>query len=159
MKQYIISVISVGIIGSIVLVLSPDGEGGGVKKYVNLIIGLAVTLVCISPISSAFEFLYDLDFNADLSDSSEIKIEYESIFESSYTAAEVYNLKIGIKSVLEDEFSISEDECKVSVTLGDSGELRRVLVTLYGSAIWCDSYAIEEHLTRLLGCETLVAVG
>ena len=159
MKQYIISVIAVGIIGSIVSVLSPDGEGGGIKKYVNLIIGLAVTLVCILPLSSALDFIKNINLDAYVSDVSEEKGEYESIFDSSYTAAEVYNLKMGIKSALSDNFSISAEECGVSVTLDECGELRRVLVTLYGSAIWRDSDAIEEYLTRLLGCEIWVAIG
>ena len=159
MEQYIISVIAVGIIGSIVSVLSPEGEGGGIKKYVNLIIGLSVTLVCISPITSALDFINNLDLNTQVSDDSEVKYEYESIFNSSYTAAEVYNLKVGIKSALCDKFSISDDECEISVTLDDKGELRRVLVTLYGSAIWRDGDEIEEYLTSLLGCEIWVAVG
>ena len=159
MKQYIISVIAVGLIGSIVSALSPDGEGGGIKKYINLVIGLAVTLVCIYPITSALDFVKNIDLNAEFSDDSEVKAEYESIFDSSYTAAEVYNLKTGIKSALLDNFSISAEECKVSVTLDERGELQRVLVTLYDSAIWRDSDEIEEYLSHLLGCEIWVAVG
>ena len=159
MGQYVISVIAVGILGSVISILSPEGEGAGIKKYINLIIGLAVTLVCISPISSAIEYINELDFKMYTYDDKDMVEEYEGVFDSSYTAAEVYNLKMGIKSSLGDKFSISEEECNVAVTLDDDKKLECVLVTLYGSAIWCDSDAIEDHLTRLLGCEVWVAIG
>ena len=160
MKQYIISVIAIGVIGSVFSALSPEGEGGSIKKYINLIIGLTVTLVCISPIASALDFINNLDFNAYATDDTVVNEEYEKNFKSSYTAAEVYNLKMGIKSELSDKFSIENEECEISVTLcGEERKLERVLVTLYGSAIWCDSDAIEKYLSGLLGCEVWVAIG
>ena len=48
-------------------------------------------------------------------------------------------------------------ECSVEITLAD-GELCRVLIRLYGSAIWRDSKAIEEHFRNLLGCEIVTAI-
>ena len=44
MKNYIISIIIVGVIGSLVTLLSPDGEGGGLKKHVSLAVGLCMIL-------------------------------------------------------------------------------------------------------------------
>ena len=42
---------------------------------------------------------------------------------------------------------------------GGEKRLSRVLVTLYGAAVWKDSSAIEERLRSLLGCEIVTAVG
>ena len=37
--------------------------------------------------------------------------------------------------------------------------LKRVNITLYGSAVWSDSSAIEDYLRELLECEIIIAVG
>ena len=61
--------------------------------------------------------------------------------------------------MLDDKFSIPTEECQVSVTLDDDGELERILITLYGPSIWRDSDEIKEYLTRVLECEVWVAIG
>ena len=52
MKAYVISVIIVGVIGSIIALISPEGEGGGLGKHTRLAVGLCVILVCIAPLGS-----------------------------------------------------------------------------------------------------------
>lgn len=164
MKSYIISIILVGIVGSFVTILSPEGEGGGLGKHTRLAVGLCLILVCITPIITLVQGLGDLDIKSLIPEiDAEESLEYESIFNSSYNAAEVENLREGIVSILYDKFKIEPSDCyvKVSVAEGDAGNrrLERIYINLYGAAIWKDTGAIENYLSSLFGCEIVTAVG
>ncbi len=165
MKAYIIAIICISVVGSIVSILAPEGDGGGLGKHIRLIFGLCLIVVCLGPIKKGIEVLSSLDVEDILPDVSQDSEEYESIFDSAYGAAEVENLKEGIKKILLDRFGIDGSECSVSVSLdghGDDGEprkLSRVLITLHGSAVFRDSGEIEDYFSTLLGCEIVTAVG
>ena len=49
----------------------------------------------------------------------------------------------------------------MTVSDGSSGDVRleRIFINLYGSAIWCDTGAIEDYLSSLFSCEIVTAVG
>ncbi len=156
MQEYILSILAVAAVGAIAFILSPEGEGGGIKKHISLAVGLASILVIISPLSKAIESLADLKFDG-FSGSVGRPDEYESIFYDAFDKTEISNLKSGIKAALRDEFGIDESECSVEITVRDR-ELSRVLIRLYGSAVWRDSGAIEKYLYELLGCEIVTAI-
>ena len=61
MKGYIISVMFITVVGSLVSMLAPDGEGGGLGRNNRLILGLCIVLVCINPIKSIILEIKDLD--------------------------------------------------------------------------------------------------
>ena len=164
MKTYIISIILVSVVGSIISVLSPDGEGGGLAKHTRLAVGLCLVLVCTTPIASFIRGLEAFDPEDYIPQlDGEESLEYESIFNSSYSEAEVENLREGIKTILYEKFNVEPSECYVFVKIseGDVGERRllRIFINLYGSAVWKDSGAIESYLSSLFRCETVIAVG
>lgn len=157
MKAYVISVICVTLIGSVISLISPDGEGGGLSKYLKFAVGICVLAVCIAPLTSFFETMKDIDLSSlQIAQGETDNIEK---FDESYTSYEVSNLKSGIKSILKDRFGIEGTECKVTVSINEKNELERIFITLYGSAIWKDSGAIEEYFSKLFGCEVITAVG
>ena len=162
MRGYIVSVIVVCVIGSLVAALTPEGEGGGLSRHVRFVTAICLIIVCISPVREAIDWLGELDLEAVLPEGEGVE-EYESIFEGAYSAAEVENLKTGIKDILLDRFGIDSAECSVSVKLCESesgkSELSSVCITLYGSAIFTDTGAIEEYLGRLLGCRIITVIG
>lgn len=164
MKQYVISVIAVGVIGSIVNLLTPSGERGGISSHVRLVTGLVLILVCVSPLVTLIRSLGELDVSDIVGDIEKIEgVEYESVFQESYSAAEIENVKSGVKSILLDKFEIAEDECYVSITTesGESGKrsIKRIFINLYGRAILKNTDEIEEYLSSLFGCEIVTAVG
>lgn len=163
MSGYILTVITVCIIGTLVTTLAPDGEGGGISRNIRLVFALCVILVCIDPIKSGIELLTELDIESVLDGEVSEGEKYEEIFDSSYDAAEKKNLEEGIKTMLEGRFGISGSECEVStqITDGVTGERRvdRIYITLYGSAIWKDTGLIEEYLARIFSCEVISAIG
>ncbi len=151
-------------IGSIITVLSPDGEGGGLGKHTRLAVGLCLVLVCITPLYSLIESLKSFDVS-DLIPEPDIEesLEYESIFQSSYYQAEIENLRSGIVAILYDKYEIEPSDClvKVKVAEDETGKrrLEQIFINLYGAAVWKDTGAIEGYLSSLFGCETVTAVG
>ena len=159
MKGYIISVIGISIIGSVISMLSPDGEGGGISKHIRLVYGLCVVIVCINPINEMINYINELDIVSILEPTESESDRYEEIFDGAYEAAEVDNLKNGIKQILNDRFGIDGSECKVSVTLNENREFSRVIITLFGSAVWKNTNEIEAYLGNILRCEIISVIG
>ena len=103
MKSYIISIICVGVIGSIISLIAPEGEGGGLGKHVRLAVGCVLVLTCVSPLGELIEGLRGLDLSGLVPEVDGGAIEeYESIFGNSYEAAELSSLKEGIAAMLEE---------------------------------------------------------
>lgn len=164
MKSYIISIICVGVIGSIISLIAPEGEGGGLGKHVRLAVGCVLVLTCVSPLGDLIEGLRALDLSGLVPEVNEGAIEeYESIFGNSYEAAELSSLKEGIAAMLEERYGVEREDCKVEVIADRNGsgelELKRIFITLYGSAIWKDTGEIERYFGRLFDCEIVTAVG
>ena len=162
MKQYIFSIILVSVIAAVVSIIAPEGEGGGISRHVSLAVGVSLILVCFAPAVQAVEWLKELDIESVLPDEEADSSEYESIFNSTYTDAEIDNLCEGIKSLISQRYGLDPLCFSVSVRLSGSGqqkELERVTITLYGSAIWADTGEIERYLGSLLGCEIITIIG
>ena len=163
MKLYILSVVCISAIGMLINMLTPDGEGGGISKNTRLIYGLCVVLVCIYPIKNAINALYEFDLSTDVENAESSEEELREIFKSSFSSAEIENLKNGIKQILFEKFSVDPSECKIEALVveneSEERDLKRILVTLYGSAIWKDTGAIEDHLSSLLSCDVVTAIG
>ena len=164
MKEYVISIICIGVIGSIITLLAPEGEGGGLGKHVRLAVGCAVILTCISPLGELIEGLREVELGELVPEIEEGGLEeYESIFGESYAAAELSSLREGIAAMLEQRYGIERSECKIEVSADQNGTgsltLKRIFITLYGSAIWKDTGEIERYFGELFGCEIVTAIG
>lgn len=159
MKEYIIAVILGGMVGAVITQLAPTGE---MKRYVKIAVSLVLVIVCISPLRSFMDELQSLELFFPSEEEGERGEEYREILEAGYGAAEVENLRVGIKAFLSDRFGVEESEVTVSVRISEEGgerRVERVFLTLYGSAIWKDTGEMERALGDLLGCEVITAVG
>ena len=161
-KLYVMSVICITAIGTLVSMLAPEGESGGISRNIKLVYGICVVFVCIYPIKNIITTVKELDIGSIIETPETNEDKYKDILDSSYSAAEIENLKNGIKQILHDRFDIDYSECKVEVSISENNgkrELKRVLVTLYGSAIWKDTGEIERVLSNILSCEIITAIG
>ena len=163
MKGYIISVMCISVIGSLVSMLAPEGEGGGLGRNYRLVLGLCVVLVSINPIKSIIFEIKDLDFGSMVEIPDTESEKYEEYFNGSYSSAEVENLKSGIYQLLAERFSIPRENCSVTVSLrqgeGDARVLERISITLYGSAIFKNTTEIEDYFGEIFGCEIITIIG
>ena len=160
-KGYIVTVVAVSVVGAMVSALSPEGEGGGISKNLRLACGVVMIAACISPMSALISFLGELDLGGVQLDGG-MEDKYESIFYDNVTVLEKAGVEDGIISLLEKEFGIDKSECRVEATLyssTDGTRIKRIFITLYGSAIWSDTGQIEKYFGEMLHCEIVTAVG
>lgn len=162
MKGYIISVICISVITSLISMLTPDGEGGGIGKNMKLVCGLCIVFVSVNPIIKIVDGIKSLDIES-IVEETEDEEKYQDKFDSSYTAAELANLKSGIKQMLSDRFGVEMSECDVTLTVqkneNGQSELVRIFITLYGSAIFKNTAEIEKYLGEIFNCEIVTAIG
>ena len=164
MKMYVIAIVVVGVIGSVIRLLSPHGEGGGLKNHVRLAVGIATIPICIFPLLSFMDEVRSFDVGDVIGELEGEQIEeYESIFEDGYLSAEEENLREGIARILADKYGIERSDCYISVKISTDKDgkrrLDRIFINLYGSAVWKDTGSIEKYLSSLFSCETVIAVG
>ena len=160
-KGYIVTVICVCVSSSLISILAPEGDGG-IGRQVRLAAGIVTALAVIAPIVGIIEGVGEMDISGLISDCDEKTDEYQSIFDEQMSDLEEENVKDGIKSILAKQFNVEPADCSVSLTFEEidgNRRIRRVLITLYGSAVWSDSGAIEDHFRDILGCEVITAVG
>ncbi len=158
MKEYIMTVFFVSLAASLVILLAPGKEGVG--KYVRIASALVITSALTLPISGLLDSLSRLDISSHLPEMSEENEKYNEYFKESYKKAELDNLKRGIKAMLKESFGISESNVKVDALLSEQeGRLDKLYITLYGSAVFKDTGAIEDYLASLFGCEVITIIG
>ena len=162
-KAYIISVMCISVIGSLVSMLAPEGDGGGLGKNYRLVLGICVVLVCINPIKSIVLGIngFEIDSIVGITDENEGK--YEEYLNSAYTDAEVESLKGGIYQMLEDRFKVMREDCSVAVELGrgegNTRTLESIYITLYGGAIFKNTAEIEDYFGAIFNCEIITIIG
>ena len=161
MKQYILSVMLVGLIGSVVSILAPEG---GLREHVRLAVGIVTVAVCLLPLTGLVWELKEINIEEIIGESdNSAEQKYEEIFNSEFKNAESESLKEGIKNLLFEKYGIKEDECQVYVRIvevdGGKRRLERIFINLYGQAIFKNTSEIEEYLGELFDCEVVIAVG
>ena len=164
MKTYIILVVIVSVIGSIVSIISPDGEAGGLKTHVRLAVGIAIIPICVYPLFAFVNEMKNFDYHEIMGEVNQESYEnLDNIFEESYALAEEGNLKDGIARILNERFEVERSECFVSVKIvkneGGERRLEQIFINLYGSAIWKNTVEIESYFESIFGCEVVTAVG
>ena len=161
MREFVMLLLIMGMVSAIVTILTPEGERGGIGKLVRFVAGACLIAVCISPMISFIERLAHFEFS-EILPSESIDIEYESVLENGYLYAEMENTREGIKRILGERFDIDPSEVEVSLNLTAEDGNRRIekmLVTLYGQAIWKDTGEIERYFEELFDCEVITAIG
>jgi len=69
----------------------------------------------------------------------------------------IKSVEDGIKSLLVDKYSLSENEIKVKATINDENitsiKITSIEIRLTKASTWQDSQKIKEYLEGILGCE------
>lgn len=163
MQTYLITLIAASMAVTLISLLAPSGERGGLVPYMRLFTALFLLCVLVSPIRGAITSLREL-LNGELSlpgiDTPQ-EDSYREELESAMGAASTEYFAQALTRMLEGEFEIETGQirCRVDWEL-DNGQLSpcRVTVILSGRAIWKDAGAIERHVEELLGCECVSAI-
>ena len=158
-KNYLFSIMLVSVAAGAAEILAPEGEGGGLKKHVRLLVSLIVLAVLIAPVSGLLGYISNFDnyrglFGAGHPGEGDFSAQAENTRQRILERGES-EVAAGVTALLYDRFGIPGEEAKVvpELATGDAGiEVKKLTIVLYGRSVWKNPYEIEDYFVRLLGC-------
>ena len=136
MSTYIGLIVSVGIVAAVGGALLYDGEREGASRTA---ISLILLLAAVAPVAA---FVSQLSFTAPTLP------DLPTIEDGEYTDVAREAFCDGIRTLLSEKFSLSEDCFAVKCEGFDFTSMRaeRLTVTLRGAALRCDPLAVEKFI-------------
>lgn len=155
MNTYIITIITISIVGGIVSSLVAKE----LKKHVNFIVGLICAIVLLSPIVSflndsiiikngIYSLVDSLNLNENLSNRSQyiVNTSIETVSE-------------GIKKEIINRFDFNENDVEVNLNAKQENGLTTidsVTITLQNKASWYEESKVKEYAEELVGCKVII---
>ena len=155
MTAFVLALLCLSLAAAIAELLLPGDEGKGTKRFLKILVSLAVLLALLRPflhlLGSAEDF-----FAGDVGEMVAPQTDYSAVLQDAVARRSKKELENGIYAYLKEHFLIEREEASVQITLEGDGALRRVSVILSGKALLVDPDGVEAALGDLLGCETEV---
>lgn len=157
--------IGAAVAATLVELIAPPGDGGRLSGQVRLVAGLCILIALIHPLREGIALLRTMaegDLSEILPDAEIPAEEYDSLWSDSLTKMGEQEVTCWVSGVLEREFGITSDHCRVQVICDSGGEtlcVQEVRIALWGTAIWKDPHAIERYVAERLSCPCMVSVG
>lgn len=157
MNLYVLTIIITSLIGGIVTSLASSKENG-VKKHLNLLIGIISTIVLIAPIVNIVKQTDKLQngFEKFLSITETEATEANKLIIATSTE----NICNGIKEAVTKEFNIKASDVEISAQINDesieSVIIESITITLKNNATWNDSDKIKSYVSGLVGCKVVI---
>ena len=152
MREYLLTLMSVALLGGIVGMISPEGD---IKKYVRLIGALCLLCAISRPIATS---IYDgsLDMDGLLENGAEHEsVNYEQIYENMLSEGGKSYAKEVIKGYIAKDLELEESTFDIEIT-SDSEGVESVTVYLRDEAIFADPKKIAEYVNDKFGCACVV---
>ena len=161
-KAYTISIFATALLITVVDILAPTGNGGGLARHLRLVTSLVLVCILISPTVALVEKLGELaNGEWELGDNSQTQEGYNEQMQHALDNASKEYFEEMLTQTLCEQFDITEGDIRTHVEwVGDTTDLRpqKVTVILSGKAIWKNPAKIEEYVSSLLECECASAI-
>lgn len=158
MKIYVITIITVSVVGGIISTLLSNDSG--IKKHVNFIVGLICAITLLSPVANIAKSASVL---SDTVENAINKLDIsESISQSNKIIIEEGTEQIskGILEALITKYKFTPENVQIDITVNndriDAITLEKITVTLKNEATWTDLSSIKQYLENLVGCEVVI---
>ena len=158
MNGFIITIISVALLGGIMGMLSPEGD---TKKYVRFVGALCLLCALIMPVYGILSE-GQIDLDSLFSFSEETENGYEDVYINALSEGARENAEAEVKKQICESFGLSEESLDVSLELYYDGEKYNVssaTVSLHSSAVFADPREISALVNGLCGCSCSVIYG
>lgn len=155
MKDYLESLLTVLLVGSLASILMPDGEG---RRFVRFALSILVLAAVMSPFRSGEVVRFLSSYTAGV---FEHEVEVGAVYLEEY---EKKAIESGLVSCLAEKYDVSEKlisvETECAVSDGEDGRTVRisfVRLHLYGRACMADVPSMVERIRTELGadCEVI----
>ena len=161
-KVYMLSIFATALLITVVDILAPTNNGGGLSKYLKLVTSLVFVCILISPTVSLAQHLRDFaNGNWEFEIEGDVEDHYFAELQDALDNASKDYFEGMLKQTLCKEFDIAEDDLRVRVDwdgLGEELRPQKVTVILSGKAIWKNPAKIEGYVSSLLGCACVSAI-
>ena len=161
-KVYILSIFATALLITVVDILAPTGNGGGLSKYLKLVTSLVFVCILISPTVSLAQRLGDFaNGNWEFEIEGDVEDHYSAELQNALDNASKEYFEGMLKQTLCKEFDIAEDDLRVRVEWDGEGEKirpQKVTLLLSGKAIWKDPAKMERFVSSLLDCDCVSAI-
>ncbi len=151
MGKFIITLMSVALLGAVMGMLSPEGD---MKKYVRLVGSLCLLCALASPLYGLLSE-GEISFEHLFSFTCEPQSGYEDIYKQAIAEGARENAETALKAKLAEQFKLSEDSLDVSLTLGSEADkyfIESARVYLHSSAVFADPRDISAYINETCGC-------
>ena len=156
MKEYLMTLTAVALLGGILGMLSPEGD---IKKYVRLAVSLCLVCAMIQPVLSVLSGeMPALDELLGIGEQEET-MNYDEIYYQSLLSGGREQAEEAMKQELLKEFSLPYESLEVEAILerkNDGVEVKEIRVTLRDSAIFADPKEVIAPVNERLSCPCTV---
>ena len=158
MKEYIITLVGAALFCGFVEMLSPDGEGGGIKKHIKLLSSLCILCILIAPLVSFAQEVKAYDLGAALSEIGDETYDekYDEICNKSIASYSESELGRICEERLMRELDVEQGGVRVDVRTEYQNDILSVTlatVRIYPEALAKDPRDMERIVSEMLGCE------
>lgn len=158
MLGFLPTVIGVTIFAKLIKLSLP--EGGSLKRYVSVFIGICITAVMIIPIADLLTVLGEgLSFDIDIPSADDS--DYGEIFEDGIAENLIPSVEEYLYRQLSERFGVAREDCDVTIEFDTSGDviaLRRITLFLKNNARFKDTGTICRFFEEQLECVVDVSV-
>lgn len=155
MSGAILALFGVSLAATLGELLLPGDEGKGTKRFLKILVSLAVLLLLLRPFLS---FLGSAEgfFKGEVGEITTTDADYGKVLNDAVARRSKAELEAGLYDVLKQQFEIQREDARVTVSLERDGTLRHVSVVLSGKALLTDPDKVKAAIVELLGCEVEV---
>ena len=161
MKEYLLTVVAASLAVSVIGILSPAGEKGGLGKHVGLVSALILVCLIASPIKGALEMLRGwADGEIPVLDELPV-IDYGELSVAENDAASKRYFTNVLTERIASQFSLDSETVRCAVqwqTRKEQAYPTHVTVILSGRSILQNPHEIEAYVSALLDCTCDVAI-
>lgn len=162
-KEYIYSLVLVGLVSGVLLSLSPARAGGGTGKYIKYALSLAVVITLLIPFVRMTDFAaaYDGEQAQSLADSLEAEYESRAAASREYIISDsLETAAANVCGSIAAKFNVAEEDVEINLRVTESDDmltLEGLDITLGGYALLLDEDEVADYAVQTFGCECTVS--
>lgn len=153
MKEYLLGVMIISLVGSIIMSTAPRGGSAGALK---LICALCAVCVIAMPFLGLVSDRWGIDGVRDIFAVNENDERYyDEIYNSQLTEVQLLNAEKTLKKQIIQGFSFDDDSFDVNIILSsksDEKSIEKVELIIYTSGVAIDPHAVEKYIYDCLEC-------
>lgn len=155
MKEYIMSIMVVSLLGSVILSLSPRSGSGSTLRF---LCGLCAVCTVTMPVISLFKGGNVLsDSVGDIFVAENVNYGfYDEIYNEAFKNADALNVETTLKNRISQEFNAGYEDFDLNFVLSQNSDEKytnTIELLIYPSGMYIDPHSVENYIKEIFDCE------